>query len=100
MKKALAVGSVPPEMEQFWNRMEAKGVDVRLYDRGSRERGEQSVPDKILQLAMLEDALDYNGDPGIVVLLTGDETGYIEGTGSHGTLECMNKRQWRVEILS
>ena len=49
---------------------------------------------------MLEDALDYNGDPGIVVLLTGDRTGYLEGTGLHSTLERMHKRQWRVEILS
>lgn len=100
VEKALAVGSVPPEMKQLWNRMEGKGVEVCLYDRGSRERGEQSVPDKILQLAMLEDALDYNGDPGIVVLLTGDGAGYLEGSGFHSTLERMHRRQWRVEILS
>lgn len=100
VEKALAVGSVPPEMQQLWNRMENKGVEVSLYDRGSQGRGEQGVPDKILQLAMLEDALDYNGDPGIFVLLTGDGAGYIEGTGFHSTLERMYKRQWRVEILS
>ena len=39
------------------------------------------MPDRVLQLRMLEDALDYNGDPGIVVLLTGDGAGYLEGAG-------------------
>ena len=58
------------------------------------------MPDRLLQLRMLEDALDYNGDPGIVVLLTGDGAGYLEGAGFHSTLERMHKRGWRVEILS
>ena len=100
VEKALAVGSVPPEMEQLWNRLESRGVQVSLYDRGLRERGEQGVPDKYLQLSMLEDALDYNGDPGIVVLLTGDGAGYPEGSGFHRTLERMHKRRWKIEILS
>ncbi len=100
LMKALAAGSVPPEMRQLWNRMESKGVEVQLFDRGAPERGEQEMPDRVLQLRMLEDALDYNGDPGIVVLLTGDGTGYLEGAGFHSTLERMHKRGWRVEILS
>lgn len=100
LKKALATGSVPPEMRQLWNRMEGKGVEVQLFDRGSSGRGEQEMPDRVLQLRMLEDALDYNGTPGIVVLLTGDGAGYLEGAGFHSTLERMHKRGWRVEILS
>ena len=100
LKKALAAGSVPPEMRQLWNRMENKGVEVHLFDRGTPERGEQEMPDRVLQLRMLEDALDYNGDPGIVVMLTGDGAGYLEGAGFHSTLERMHKRGWRVEILS
>ena len=100
VEKALATGSVPPEMRQLWNRMEAEGIEVRLFDRGSPERGEQEMPDRLLQLRMLEDALDYNGDPGIVALLTGDGAGYMEGADFHSTLERMRKRRWRVEILS
>ena len=114
VRKAMAVGSVPPEMHQLWNRMEGRGVEVRLFDRGSPERGEQEmpdnvlqlrmlespVPDNVLQLRMLEDALDYSGKPGIVTLLTGDGAGYLEGAGFHRTLERMHKRDWRVEILS
>ena len=100
IERALAVGSVPPEMRQLWNRMENNGVEVQLFDRGSPERGEQEMPDRLLQLRMLEDALDYNGDPGIVTLLTGDGAGYLEGAGFHSTLERMHRRGWRVEILS
>ena len=100
VRKALAAGSVPPEMRQLWNRMEGRGVEVRLFDRGAPERSEQEMPDRLLQLRMLEDALDFNGDPGIVVLLTGDGAGYLEGAGFHSTLERMHRRGWRVEILS
>ncbi len=100
MERAIAAGSVPPELRQLWNRMESNGVEVQLFDRGSPERGEQEMPDRLLQLRMLEDALDFNGDPGIVVLLTGDGAGYLEGAGFHSTLERMHRRGWRVEILS
>ena len=100
LQRAFAAGSVPPELRQLWNRMESSGVEVQLFDRGSPERGEQEMPDRILQLRMLEDALDFNGDPGVVVLLTGDGAGYEEGAGFHSTLERMHKRNWRVEIMS
>ena len=100
LRKAFAAGSVPPEMRGLWNRMEARGVEVALFDRGQPDRGEQEMPDRILQLRMLEDALDFNGTPGIVTLLTGDGAGYVEGAGFHRTLERMHARGWRVEILS
>ena len=100
VEKAFAAGSVPPEMLQLWNRMEAHGIHVHRYDRGAPNRPEQEVPDQYLQLRMLEDALDYNGHPGIVVLLTGDGAGYYEGAGFHSTLERMHRRDWRIEILS
>lgn len=100
LKKALAAGSVPPEMRHLWNRLENRGVAVKLYDRGDPGRSEQDMPDRILQLRMLEDALDHTGDPGIATLLTGDGAGYLEGAGLHSTLERMYKRGWHVEILS
>ena len=95
MEKALAAGSVPPEMRQLWNRLEGAGVEASLFDRGKQE-----TPDWMLQLQMLRDALDNNGDPGVVALLTGDGAGYIEGAGFHSTLERMHRRGWRLEILS
>ena len=100
LKRAFAAGSIPPEMSQLWNRLENAGMEVQLFDRVRPDRGEQGMPDQMLQLRMLEDALDYNGDPGVVVLLTGDGAGYLEGAGFHSTLERMHKRGWRVEILS
>lgn len=80
--------------------MESRGIRVELFDRGDPRRGEQEMPDRLLQLKMLQDALDYNGDPGIVVLLTGDGAGYIDGAGFQSELERMHRRGWRVEILS
>ena len=100
VRHAVAAGSVPPELRQLWNRLENSGVEVKLFDRGGPGRGEQEVPDQILQKRMLEDALDYNGDPGIAVLLTGDGAGYTEGEGFHRTLERMHRKGWRIEILS
>ncbi len=84
----------------MWNRLENQGVEVQLFDRGNTGAGEQEMPDRILQLRMLEDGWDYNGTPGIVSLLTGDGAGYLEGAGFHRTLERRHNRGWRVEILS
>ena len=100
VERAYAAGSVPPELRQLWNRMEARGIEVSVFDRGETHRGEQDMPDRLLQLRMLEDALDYNGDPGIAVLLSGDGAGYLEGAGFHRTLERMHRRGWHIEILS
>ena len=100
LEKAMAAGSIPPEMQQLWNRLENNDVEVRLFDRGARDRGEQQSPDQWLQLRMLEDGWDYNGDPGVVALLTGDGAGYVEGRGFHSTLERMQRRGWKVEVLS
>ena len=98
--KIMAAGSIPPEMRQLWNRMENKGVKVELFDRGAIDQGEQNAPDRILQLRMLEDGLDNNGRPGIIVLLTGDGAGYREGAGFHSTLERLHNRNWQIEVLS
>ena len=68
LERAVAAGSIPPEMRHLWNWMESRGIEVKLFDRGSPETGEQDMPDRLLQLRMLEDALDYNGDPGIVAV--------------------------------
>ena len=98
--KAVAAGSVPPELEEVWFQLKSRGVEVRLFDRGGAGLGEQEVPDKELQLQMLQDGFDNNGSPGIVVLLTGDGAGFYGGAGFHRTVERLHKRGWRVEILS
>ena len=100
LTRAYAAGAIPPELNQLWNRLENRGVEVNRCDKSGRERGEQDIPDRWLQLRMLEDAADYNGGPGIVALLTGDGAGYVEGRCFHRTLERMHRRGWRVEVLS
>ena len=100
VEKAHVAGSIPPPLSNLWTRLENQGLNVTLFDRKRTGHGEQGVPDQILQLRMLEDAVDYNGDPGVVVLLSGDGSGYREGAGFHSTLERMHGRGWRVEVLS
>lgn len=97
--RAVAAGSVPPELRIIWNRMENEGVEVHLLERGELGGSEQGV-DQTLQVQMLQDALDNNGDPGTAILLTGDGSGFEEGSGFHANLERMHKRGWAIEVLS
>ena len=96
---AVAVGSIPPELRHVWNRMENEGVTVQLLERGAIQGGELGV-DQTLQTAMLRDAFDHNGHPGVAVLLTGDGAGFADGVGFHADLERMHGRGWRIEVLS
>ena len=49
---------------------------------------------------MLRKAIDYNGDPGTTVMLTGDGKGFLDGVGFHADLERMQKRGWNIEVLA
>ena len=95
IERAFAIGSVPPEMRQLWNRLDNSGVEVELLD-----RGEHPIPDRSLPIRMLQDALDYIDDPSAIVLLTGDGAGHMQGADFHNALKRMHRRGWRVEILS
>ena len=97
--RAVAVGSVPPELRHVWNRLENEGVDVYLLERGTVHGREQGV-DQLLQTFMLRDTVDYNGDPGIAVMLTGDGAGFADGAGFHADLGRMHSKGWRMEVLS
>ena len=99
IERAIAVGSIPPELRHVWNRLENEGFTVQLLERGAIQSREQGV-DQALQTVMLRDTVDYNGDPGIAVLLTGDGSGFADGVGFHADLERMRNRGWRIEVLS
>ena len=99
IERAIAVGSVPPELRHVWNRLEDEGVTVELVERGAVHDREVGV-DQILQTHMLRDALDHNGDPGIAVMLTGDGAGFMDGVGFHADLTRMHNKGWRIEVLS
>lgn len=98
--KAVVAGSVPPALQELWNQLSGQGIAVKLFKRGEVERGEQNMPDYWLQLQMARDVLANDGDPGIVVLLSGDGAGYLEGDGFHRVLEQMHAKGWRIELLS
>ena len=101
IEQAVAVGSIPPELRYVWNGLDNEGVAIQLLDSGA----EQDVV-QALQTAILRNGLDYSGDPGIIVLLTGDGTGFdygaefYAGEGFHADLERMHRRGWRIEVLS
>ena len=99
IERAIAVGSVPPELRHVWNRLENEGVTVQLLERGAMEGREQGV-DQALQTAMLRDGFDYNGNPGIIVMLTGDGAGFDDGVGFHADMKRLHDRGWRIEALS
>ena len=99
VEHATAVGSIPPELRHLWNRLENEGVTVQLLERGAVQGREQGV-DQALQTVMLRDGFDYNGTPGIAVMLTGDGAGFHDGVGFHADLERMRRRGWDVEVLS
>ncbi len=100
VEKAVACGSIPPEMRYLWNRLEGIDIKVKLINRHGSQFGEQEMPDRILQLEMTKDCIVYNKDPGIVALLTGDGAGHHEGEGFHWILELLHKNGWKVELLS
>ena len=97
--RAVAVGSIPPELRHVWNRLENEGVTVHLLERGALHGREVGV-DQVLQTYMLRDTVDHNGDPGIAVILTGDGAGFADGVGFHADLERMHRKGWRIEVLS
>ncbi|MDA7968673.1 MAG: hypothetical protein MPK31_07105 [Gammaproteobacteria bacterium] len=98
--RARAAGLMPPEARRFWSRLEGQGVQVDLIERGTRGISEHENPGLIMQQYMLEDALDFNGDPGIAVMLTGESAGCYSGAGYHRALARMRQNNWRIEVLS
>lgn len=99
IERAIAVGSIPPELRQVWNRLENEDVEVDFLERGALHGSEEGV-DQLLQTFMLRDAVDYNGTPGIAILLTGDGSGFADGVGFHADLERMHRRGWDIEVVS
>lgn len=96
--KAVCVGSVPPELDTIWKKLESSGITVERYERGKQSSKEQGV-DQCLQVHMLRAMVDADS-PSIVVLLTGDGSGFADGVGFHADLERMYKRGWGIEVLS
>ena len=96
--KAVAAGSVPPEMKEVWENLRSSGVRTEIIDRRETGNAERELPDLHLQREMLLDAL--LNKPGTVVLLTGDSAGWAYNKGFLPVLKGMKQRGWHIEVLS
>ena len=96
VRHAVVAGSVPPELRHLWVRLQNKGVECKIFERGVK--GEQNVPDLMLQKAMLRDGLTQA--PSVAVLLTGDGAGHFHEEGFLATLKDLKTAKWRIEVLS
>ena len=47
--KAVAAGSVPPEMKMVWKKMEEEGIRTEIIDRNEMGGSEKDLPDLKLQ---------------------------------------------------
>lgn len=90
-------GSVPPNNDDLWRRLEAQGAAVEKQERAA-SGGEVAV-DEAIQLQMANRILDAQV-PETMVLLTGDGSGYSDGKGFIKQLERALKFGWKIEVVS
>lgn len=90
-------GSIPPNNDELWNRLESQGATVEKQERGVS--GSEVAVDEAIQLQMANRILDAQS-PETMVLLTGDGSGYTDGKGFIKQLERALKFGWKIEVVS
>ena len=90
-------GSVPPNNDDLWLRLNAQGAIVEKQER-AMSGGEVAV-DEAIQLQMANRIIDVQ-PPETMVLLTGDGSGYTDGKGFIKQLERALKFGWKIEVIS
>jgi hypothetical protein len=90
VEKAVAVGSIPPDLADLWERLGKVGLIVDLQERGAQSGKEQGV-DQALKLEMMNSVVDRK-TPAVAVLLAGDG-GYLD------SVKRMLNGGWGVEVL-
>ena len=91
VEKAVAAGSVPPDLVALWERLGAAGLIVDVQERGALSGKEVGV-DQALQLEMMNSVVD-RADPAVAVLISGDGD-------FRPYADRMLKAGWGVEVLS
>jgi hypothetical protein len=91
VEKAVAAGSVPPDMQKLWQRLGKVGLIVDLQERGASS-GKEVAVDQALEIGMLKSLLD-RPTPAIAVLLSADG-------GFRDTLDRFLSGGWGVEVLA
>ena len=98
IEQVFCVGSVPPPTDSVWGHIQKKtGKKPELYERGASSGKEQAV-DQALQTRMLRLGYDFD-PPETIVLLSGDGSGFEEGTGFFADIKRLHKIGWKVEVL-
>ena len=92
-----AAGSVPPPNDGVWNWLRKLKVELETQERSSS--GEVAV-DEVIQLAMVNRALDICPKHETFILLTGDGAGYGQGKGFIKQLERVLKLGNKIEVAS
>lgn len=95
---AFVGGSIPPSSDPLWSYFRKLGINVEKQERGQATGGEVAV-DEIIQLQMANRILD-EVNPGHLILLTGDGSGYSNGRGFIKQLERAIKHRWTIEVVS
>lgn len=90
VERAVALGSVPPDLASIWQHLGKVGIIVDLQERGAQSGKEQGV-DQALQLQMMNSLVDRE-IPAVAVLLTGDG-------GFRPYVDRLIKNGWGVEVL-
>lgn len=99
VEQVFCVGSVPPPTDSVWGHIEKKtGKKPETYERGASSGKEQAV-DQALQTRMLRLGYDFD-PPETIVLLSGDGSGFEEGTGFFADIKRLHKVGWNIEVLS
>lgn len=91
VEKAVAIGSVPPDLVALWERLGKVGLIVDVQERGAQS-GKEVAVDEALQLEMMNSVVDRD-QPAVAVLLTGDGD-------FRPYLDRMLRNGWGVEVLS
>src|SRR5258707_11930298 len=95
---AFVAGSIPPSTDPLWQKFANLNIQVVKQERGQESGGEVAV-DEVIQLEIAHRVLDID-PPGILILLTGDGSGYTDGRGFIKELERAHKRGWQIEVVS
>lgn len=99
------VGSIPPENDALWNRVQelkafvSNKFELIKLSRDAQNR-EQGVDDT-LRAELLRFCVAGVKQPGTVALLTGDGAGYTKGKGFFDAIELVAEQlNWRVQLYA
>ncbi|MDI9318855.1 MAG: NYN domain-containing protein [Phycisphaerales bacterium] len=89
LMETVLVGSRPPQNDGLWAKLEAIGIEPRIFDRSMYSGGEKRVDAELTNA--IRDTLEDNVEPGTIAIVAGDQD-YIP------TLERCIKKGWNVEL--